>query len=274
MSQIIDLSLPVEPHARDFTFVGLEKTEHASGGERIWRELFMPPKAPLLKKLLGLWRYKRLSGSVNRYSFPGGKFLSDEVYHISVHCGTHLDAPYHFGPFCEGKPARYIHEVPLDWCFGHGVVLDLSHKEPKSVITVADIQDALQRADYQLQSMDIVLIRTDADKLWPRPEYFSTHPGMTEEATRWIVEQGVKVIGIDTNGFDLPFMEMVQAYLSTGDSRVLWPSHMYGRTHEYVHIERLAHLDRLPASHGFQVACFPISLRDAGAAWIRAVAIV
>src|SRR5260370_32015725 len=216
----------------------------------------------------------RASRTANRDSFPGGKFLSNEVFTISVHCGTHLDAPYHFGPICEGKPARRINEVPLEWCFGHGVVLDLTYKGLKTAITVSDLQDALARMQYELQPMDIILIRTDSDKLWPRPEYFSAHPGMTEEATQWLVERGIKVIGIDTNGFDLPFMEMVQTYLSTKNSQVLWPAHMYGRTREYIHMERLANLDRLPRSHGFQVACFPVAIRDAGTAWVRSVAIV
>jgi kynurenine formamidase len=274
MPQIIDLSMPIESHPRDFTFEGVKRTDHTSGGDQIWHDLFIPPKASFWRKLSGMWRYLRASRTANRTSFPDGKFLSNEVYTLSVHCGTHLDAPYHFGPVCEGKPARYIQEVPLEWCLGHGVVLDLTHKEPGSSITVSDLQAALARAHYELQPMDIVLLRTDSDKLWPRPEYFSAHPGMTEEATRWLVECGIKVMGIDANGFDLPFMNMVQSYLSTHDSQVLWPAHMFGRTREYVHMERLANLHRLPRSHGFQVACFPVSIRDAGAAWVRAVAIV
>lgn len=274
MPQIIDLSMPIEPHPRDPNFGGVRLTDHESGGDQIWRALFFPRKASLRKRLNGFLRYLRLRKSANRHSFPDGKFLSNEVYTLSVHCGAHFDAPYHFGPVCEGEPARRVHEVPLDWCFGHGVVLDLSHKGPKSAITVEDLQDALTHANYELQPKDIVLIRTDSDKLWPRPEYFSAHPGMTLEATRWLVEQGIKVIGIDTNGFDLPFMEMVQAYLSTKDSQALWPTHMYGRVREYFHMERLANLHRLPKSHGFQVACFPVAIRDAGASWVRAVAIV
>jgi kynurenine formamidase len=154
------------------------------------------------------------------------------------------------------------------------VVLDLTHKGLRSAITASDLQNALALMQYELQPMDIVLIRTDSDKLWPQPEYFSAHPGMTEEATQWLVERGIRVIGIDTNGFDLPFMEMVQTYLSTKNSQALWPAHMYGRTREYIHMERLANLDRLPRSHGFQVACFPVAIRDAGAAWVRAIAIV
>src|SRR5260370_35040858 len=97
---------------------------------------------------------------------------------------------------------------------------------------------------YDLQPMDIILIRTDSDKLWPRPEYFSAHPGMTEEATQWLVEPGINVIGIDTNVFDIPFMEMVQTYLSTKNSPGLWPPHMYGRTSDYIQMDALANIDR------------------------------
>lgn len=274
MPQIIDLSLPIESHPGDPTFERVKLTDHETGADQIWRALFVPPKAPLRKKLTGLWRYWRASRTANRYCFPSGQFLSNEIYHISVHCGTHLDAPYHFGPWCEGKPARRIHEVPLEWCFGHGVVLDLSQKAPRTAISIADLQYALACIDYALQPMDIVLLRTDSDLLWPRPEYFSAHPGMTEEATHWLVEQGIKLIGIDTNGFDLPFLHMVQSYLVTNDAQLLWPAHMYGRRREYLHMERLANLRCLPRSHGFQIACFPIAVRDAGAAWVRAVAIV
>lgn len=274
MPQIIDLSMPIEPHPKDPSFERVKLIDHQSGGDHIWRALFFPRKASLWRRLTGLWRYLRERRDANRHSFPDGKFLSNEIYTISVHCGTHFDAPYHFGPLCEGEPARRIDGVPLDWCFGHGVVLDLTCKGRRAAITVSDLQEALARAQYDLQPMDIVLIRTDSDKLWPGPEYFSAHPGMTVEATRWLVEQGIKVIGIDTYGFDIPFMEMVQSYLTTKDSRVLWPAHMYGRSREYFHMERLANLRHLPRSHGFQVACFPIAIRDAGAAWVRAVAIV
>src|ERR1700688_5080735 len=143
MPQIIDLSMPIEPHPGDPTFEGVRLTDHEKGGDQIWRALFIPPKAPLRKKISGLWHYMRTFRTVNRKSFPDGKFLSNEIYTLSVHCGTHLDAPYHFGPLCEGKPARRIDQIPLEWCFGQGVVLDLIHKGWKAAITVADLQDAL-----------------------------------------------------------------------------------------------------------------------------------
>src|SRR5438552_1153527 len=274
MPQLIDLSLPIEANSADATFEHARYVRHKPGGDLIWRALFFPPKASFWQQLAGYRRYWRNRHWANRHSFPDDMFLSNEIYTISVHCGTHLDAPYHYGPLCEDKPARHIDAIPLEWCFGQGVVLDVTHKGRGQLITVADLQQALQQAQYELQPMDIVLIRTDTDILWPHREYFTDHPAMSVEATHWLVEQGIKVMGIDTNGFDLPFMQMINSYLRTKDPGVLWPTHIYGRQHEYLHMERLANLRRLPQAHSFQVACFPIAIRDAGAAWTRVVAIV
>jgi cyclase len=54
-----------------------------------------------------------------------------------------------------------------------------------------------------------------------------------------LVETGVKIIGIDTNNFDLPPSHMIREYARTGDANHLWPCHMYGRRQEYVQIEQL-----------------------------------
>ena len=81
----------------------------------------------------------------------------EEVQAIT-HTGTHVDAPYHYGPVSEGKPARTIDQVPLEWCFAPGVVLDVRHKAAGEFITVADLQAALAHIHYQLRPLDIVLL--------------------------------------------------------------------------------------------------------------------
>ena len=45
--------------------------------------------------------------------FPENKFAAEEELSLSTHAGTHLDAPYHWGPMCEGKPAKTIDQIPL-----------------------------------------------------------------------------------------------------------------------------------------------------------------
>jgi kynurenine formamidase len=81
-----------------------------------------------------------------------------------THSGTHVDSPWHYGPLCEGKPSQTIDQIPLEWCYGPGVVLDMRHKEPGSEITVDDLKIALEKIQYTLKPLDIVMLQTGADK--------------------------------------------------------------------------------------------------------------
>ena len=196
-----------------------------------------------------------------------------EEIHAITHTGTHVDAPYHYGPTSEGRPARRIDEVPLEWCFAPGVVLDMRHKQPGEFITVEDLEQALARIDYTLQPNDIVLLQTGADARLDSPDYFR-QPGLGREGTLWLVERGVHVIGIDAYTLDRPFADMVADYRRTGDGRYIWPAHFAGITREYCQIEKLANLDKLPHPHGFYVSCLPVKIAGASAGWCRAVALV
>jgi kynurenine formamidase len=54
----------------------------------------------------------------------------------------------------------------------------------------------------------------------------------------------------------------------------LWEAHRVMREREYYHIENLINLDLIPMPYGFIVSAFPVKLRGATAAPIRAVAII
>jgi kynurenine formamidase len=196
----------------------------------------------------------------------------EEVQAIT-HTATHVDAPYHYGPTSEGRPARRIDEVPLEWCFAPGVILDVRHKAAGDFITVDDLRAALDRIGYRLQPLDIVLLQTGADRRLNSPAYFE-QPGLGREGVLWLVEQGVRVIGIDAYTLDRPFANMVADYRRTGDGRFIWPAHFAGLTKEYCQIEKLANLDQVPRPHGFYVSCLPVKIRGASAGWCRAVALV
>ncbi len=43
---------------------------------------------------------------VNVGDFPDGLGLAWEELKLITHAGTHIDAPWHFGPEAEGKPAE------------------------------------------------------------------------------------------------------------------------------------------------------------------------
>ena len=136
---------------------------------------------------------------------------------------------------------------------------------------MADLKAALDRIAYRFQPLDIVLLQTGADKRLGSPAYFD-QPGLGRDGTLWLVEQGVRVIGIDAYTLDRPFASMVADYQRTGDGQL----HLAGplcRHHEGIlSIENLANLDLIPQPHGFYVSCLPVKIKDASAGWCRAVA--
>ena len=207
------------------------------------------------------------------FVWSDGQGMAMEEVTAITHTGTHVDAPWHYGATSEGKPARRIDECPVEWFFGDGVVLDLRHKKPNERIEVADLEAALAAIDYALKPFDIVMIMNGRDKLLGTEAYFE-QPGMTRESTLWLVDQGIKVIGVDMYGFDRKFGDMTEEFKRTGDGRVLWEAHFAGITREYCQIEKLANLDRIPRPHGFKVSCLPIKVECASAGWCRAVAFV
>jgi kynurenine formamidase len=195
-----------------------------------------------------------------------------ELAHLSTHAGTHVDAPYHYTPVSGGQPAKTIDQVPLRWCIGDGVVLDMTSKGAGEGITDKDCVQALSEIGYTLKPYDIILIHTGASKHFREPGYEQRHPGLRRSATAWLVEHGVRLIGIDAWGLDRPFDVMV-AEARAGDTAQLWESHFYGRDAEYCQIEKLENLAALPAPFGFTVIALPVLIEGASAAWSRVVAL-
>jgi kynurenine formamidase len=153
-------------------------------------------------------------------------------------------------------------------------VLDVRHKKAGDTITIEDLRCALERIGYAMEPGDIVLVMTGADKHFSQTDYFFAHPGMGREATLWLLDQGIKVIGIDAWGFDRPAGAMLKDYVQSRDKAAILPAHLAGRDREYCHIEKMANLDQIPAPTGFWVSCFPVKIERGSAGWVRAVAIV
>ncbi len=200
----------------------------------------------------------------------GGAF---EIITTINHAGTHVDAPWHYAPEAEGKKAKTIDECPIEWFYSDGVVLDLRHKKPKDFITVDDLREALDKIDYTLKPFDIVMIMNGRDVDLGSTGYFN-QPGMTKESTLWLVDQGIKVIGVDMYGFDRKFQDMADDFRETGNAEQIWQAHFAGIEREYCQIEKLSNLHLIPRPHGFQVSCLPVKIEGGSAGWCRAVAFV
>jgi kynurenine formamidase len=219
------------------------------------------------------WMERQFGVDPEQLTVSAGKGPAFEEVTAITHCGTHVDAPWHYAPTAEGRPARTIEQCPLEWFFSDGVVLDLRYKRPGERIAVQDLEAALAAIGHTLAPLEIVLLMTGRDRHLGTREYFD-QPGMTREGTLWLVEQGIKVIGIDAYGFDRKFEDMAAEFRETGDATKLWEAHFAGIEREYCQIEKLVNLDLLPRATGFQVSCFPIKVERASGGWSRVVAFV
>ena len=115
----------------------------------------------------------------------------------SNHMGTHLDAPRHF--VSNGKT---IDQIPIEWCYGPGVIVDLSDMlddlglfRPEDIEARADVQDG-----------DILFLHTGWHKYSflsqeaDEERYIHRHPGPASQHLRLAAQEEDSHLG---RGHDL-----------------------------------------------------------------------
>jgi kynurenine formamidase len=248
---LVDLSGPIEqspPETPEPLRTDIEYADHAAGAAQIETLLGVPPR--LLRDREG--------------------WATETLTRLGTHNSTHVDAPWHYNSTIRGERAQPIDEVPLEWFFADGVVLDMTAKGDGEEIDVTDVEAELSRIGHDLKERDIVLVRTGRDAHYTEPGYLALGPAVTAAATRWLWERGVRVMGIDAWGWDGPLYLQAQRAIERDEPGIFWAAHQADLP--YCQIERLVNLDRLPPA-GFRVACFPLRIAGASAAPARVVAI-
>jgi kynurenine formamidase len=250
--RIIDLSAPIAPSLPDvapFELVEMRYGSHAEGAAQIQAMLGVPPH---------LLRH-------------GEGWAIEEFTRLGTHSVTHVDAPWHYNSTIGGQPAATIDELPLEWFFSAGVVLDMSAKADGEEIDVPDVTAALETINHTLRPLDIVLLRTGRDVYYGQADYALRGCAVTAGATRWLYGRGVRVMGIDAWGWDGPLDRQARKALSRQELGVFWAAHQCDLA--YSQIERLVNLGSLPAC-GFKVSCFPLKIQGGSAGPARVVAIL
>jgi kynurenine formamidase len=249
--RIIDLSAPIAPspdETPEFQRNDIAYYDHSDGAAFIEQAYGVPSQ--LLRD---------------------GEGWSRETVTMGTHNSTHVDAPYHYNSTIQGRPAETIDELPLERFFGPGVVLDFTAKEDGDAITAAEVEEALQKAGHALAEGHIVLMHTGRDAFYGEADYIARGPGVTAEATRWLYDRGVRVMGIDAWGWDRPLQLQAAEAIAADAPGIFWEAHQVDLP--YSQIERLYNLAALPPT-GFTVACFPLRLVGCSAAPARVVAII
>lgn len=214
----------------------------------------------------------------------------------SNHMGTHLDAPRHF--VTGGKT---IDQLPLEWLYGEGVIVDLSDMlDDLDIFRPEDIE-----ARVEVKDGDILFIHTGWSKyaqFGSEPDeerYIQRHPGPHHSIVDWLISKKIHLWGVDMISTDHPMNLPIGRFLGRGGlehwQRVrklvedkfgaeniadLFPDSAYQLTHNALFPHDCVHVENMGGQIGapelqnkrLTVGAFPWLFKGGEAAFCRAVA--
>ncbi len=167
---------------------------------------------------------------------------------MSVHNGTHADAPFHFD-----ASGVTIEQMPLENYFGRAVVIELSGRFSQGGKEVIEISD-LVADEEAIREATRILLKTN---MWPDSSVFpSWIPVIAPDVAEWLGARGVRLIG-----FDVPSVDAITA-------KVLSNHHALHRAKICI-VESLD-LSAVPAGL-YQFSALPLRVVGSDGAPVRAV---
>lgn len=113
---------------------------------------------------------------------------------IGTHSGTHIDAPRHFIPHGDT-----LDTIPLELLVGPARLVNFSAALPLQQMEIKDFQKQLG-----VEKPVRLIMRFDWSDNWGTMKFYNDQPYISEEASQWLVDRGVKLLGMDTPGADNP----------------------------------------------------------------------
>ncbi|MFB7717826.1 cyclase family protein [Nocardia sp. NPDC056100] len=174
------------------------------------------------------------------------------VLHVDMgsQTGTHVDAPMHID---DALPA--LDALPLEQFLGPAVVVDARGLGPRTAI-------GREYFEGKIVAGQIVLVATGWSEHWGTPDYLA-HPYLDPAAAAYLVESGIRTVGIDTLSVDPTPAQDIPSH------RILCGAHA-------VIAENLTALDRVLSEqqlgHRVEVSLLPLNLPGADGAPVRAIA--
>ena len=170
-----------------------------------------------------------------------GDSANTSAVNMSVHAGTHLDAPFHF---IDGGAT--IDQMPVESFIGPALVHEI---DADRYITREHIESIPLQGDTK------VLFKTRNSKLLHESDYVADFAAFSVEAAQELVHRGVRLVGLD--------------YLSVAHADNQVPVHRAFLDHGVVLLEGI---DLSNVSPGrYELMALPLRLRGADGAPCRAI---
>lgn len=113
-----------------------------------------------------------------------GDSMSLSHLSLGAHTGTHVDAPAHFY-----EDGTTVADLPLDVLIGPAVVVET----PPGQMITAEMLPNLSIAE----GAERVLFKTGSSGLLHQPQFSPDFVAIDPSGARWLVDRGVKLVGID-----------------------------------------------------------------------------
>lgn len=160
---------------------------------------------------------------------------------LDSHLGTHMDAPCHFV-----VGGQSLEQIDLNVLIGPAQVVHLEQ---------VGEQEALTPSHFPTINQARLLIHTGwSERALGKPAYFAQYPFLTPETAAYLIERGVRLVGLDCPSVDYDPGETHIALLSRGT----------------LIIENLINLERLPDTCALIALPLPITNGDGSP--LRAIA--
>lgn len=188
--------------------------------------------------------------------FPENQWYVMHQLAFLNHTGTHAETPYHV---LEG--GQDLATTPLERFCGEAVILDLTAVSQEPLITAEMVQKAAEKAGG-IREGDIVFCKLGFSRWYGVPDAPKA-PHFSAEALKWLVQCGMKMMGVDSGGIELP----------ESDPRAQRQhNHHLLFDHGIPLIENLAHLEQVRQPR-CTVFAFPVAIRGVDSFPVRVVAV-
>lgn len=137
---------------------------------------------------------------------------ASNLLEIPEHCGSHVDAPFHFDP-----DGQTIDAVPVEALFLQPFKkFDLTPVDPQpgEPVDADHLHAAAERGGFVLAEGDVAILEFGWDKYLPggqaerEPSWWGANePGLTDAACELLAESGVSAVACDTAACDLTLVD-------------------------------------------------------------------
>lgn len=193
---------------------------------------------------------EHLSRAASRSHYAEGTEFHIGRIEMVANTGTYLDAPFH-----RYEDGADLSELPLSSLANlDGLTFRAAPGAGRAV------SPALFRQAGRSLRGKAVLVHTGWAQHWRSEAYFAGHPFLTEEAARYLADEGAALVGIDSYNID-----------DTEDARR--PAHSILLRAGIPIVEHLCRLEELPDDN-FKFYAVPVKVRNFGTFPVRAFAVV